>query len=345
MVTANAEPRRRIQFSLKALLLLVALVAVPCGWFKWKWDAKQRERAAIEEIETMGGQISFNWQATEEKDNPPGPKWLRKVLGEDFFAHVTEVLIDSDDITDEWLTHLEPLTQLKYLRIRSNGITDGGVLYLTRFRELVGVGISNADSLDDPTVASGRLITDVGLGHVEALPHLTELWIVSTGVTDAGLIHVERMNGIKSLGLINTFVTDAGLEHLKSLTGLTQLYLASTKVTDAGLPFLRGLTELQILFLTDTHITDAGMAHLSILHKLTLLDLGGTAVTDAGLVHLKSMTQLKELHLQGTAVTDAGLVHLRQLAELRTLALETTAVTDKGVAELETHLPNCQIFR
>jgi len=44
-----------LQFSLKWLFVLVAIVAMPCGWLAWKMEAKRREREAVAEITRLGG--------------------------------------------------------------------------------------------------------------------------------------------------------------------------------------------------------------------------------------------------------------------------------------------------
>src|SRR5258708_6092649 len=107
MTTTAAKPRRRwLQFNLKGLMLLVVVVAIPCGLLKWKLVRKERERAAITEIERLGGWIEYDWQYAD-KNEPPGVEWLRKLLGEDFFSSVVCVDAVGDDFTDDLLANFE----------------------------------------------------------------------------------------------------------------------------------------------------------------------------------------------------------------------------------------------
>jgi hypothetical protein len=223
-MTATAKPRRRwMQFSLKGLMLLVVVAAIPCGWLKWKMVRKARERVAVAEIERVGGQVGYDWEGKKE---PPGSEWLRKLLGDDFFSSVVGVELQGHHVTDEWLTHLEPLSDLSKVSIHS------------------------AD------------ITDVGLAHLARLSNLTDLSLPDTQVTDKGLEHLSKLSRLAQLGLWNTDVTDTGLTDLTKLMQLSFLDLKGTAVSDNGLAHLQGLTGLSVLNLTSTNVTAAGVAEL-----------------------------------------------------------------------------------
>jgi hypothetical protein len=80
---------------------------------------------------------------------PPGPPWLRKLLGDDFFASVgwvslreatdaalkriealarlRELDLTNTSITNAGLEHLKGLTQLKALRLERDHVTDAAV--------------------------------------------------------------------------------------------------------------------------------------------------------------------------------------------------------------------------
>ena len=317
----TAQPRRLwFQFSLKGLMLMVLVAAIPCGWLKWKIDRKARERAAVAEIKRVGGYYGYDWQMARkgyDKGQPPGPVWLRKLLGDNFFSNVVSVsLVDLSglpELTEEWLHLLEPLSELTNIQI-GTPITDDGMRYLMRFTKVKELKLWTSG------------VTDSGLIGLNGLTQLEGLYLERIGGTDAS-------------------VTDASLAQLKGLTKLKTLTLAGTGVTDAGLVHLRALTALEVLNLGDCRVCDAGLIHLERLPLLRELYLYETDVTDSGLVHLKGLTSLDLLYLYGTAVTDAGLVHLKGLTNLETLMLSHTAVTDAGIADLQSALPKCKILR
>ena len=93
MTTATLR-RRWFQFSLKGLMLLVVVVAVPCGWLKWKIDRKSEEREVVAEIQKLGGSVTYAWESSQwyifnvrrrrSDTSPPGASWLHAMFGDDF---------------------------------------------------------------------------------------------------------------------------------------------------------------------------------------------------------------------------------------------------------------------
>src|SRR5487761_285354 len=114
MVVAATPKRRWLQFRVATLLLAVTGIAVACGVLKRKMVSKGRERAAVAEIKRLDGLVFYNWENMFDPNRRvPGPAWLRKALGDDFFAKVMWVQLGQADITDDWLVHLEPLDKLR----------------------------------------------------------------------------------------------------------------------------------------------------------------------------------------------------------------------------------------
>ena len=72
--------RRRFQFGIRSLLVLVVVVAVPCSWMAVKRQQAKREQEAAAAIETMGGHVLWS--------GPSGPAWLRNLLGDDFYKRL-----------------------------------------------------------------------------------------------------------------------------------------------------------------------------------------------------------------------------------------------------------------
>jgi hypothetical protein len=202
---APARKLRWFQYSLRSLFLLVFLVSIGMSWVAVKIERARRQKEAVEEIKKAGGHVSYDYQFDKSGDwlpeaRPPGPAWLRNLLGEDFFATVVMVGLFplNSRVTDAGLEHLKGLTQLEWL-----------------------------DLMDTP-------VTDAGLEHLKGLTQLQELYLGGTKVTDAGLDYLKGLTQLRTLYLGNTPVTDAGLEHLSGLTQLQFLCLENTQVTDEG---------------------------------------------------------------------------------------------------------------
>jgi Leucine-rich repeat (LRR) protein len=225
---AAAIFRRRFQFSLLSLCVLVVAVAVPCSWMAVEMGKAREQREAVEAITKLGGNM-WHEHAPGDQFLPlaeqPAPAWLHELLGDDFFTTVI-VLSGLDEGADAGLAHLAGLPQLK-------------VLYLPSTQ-----------------------VTDAGLAHLAGLAQLRELWLDNTQVTDAGLQHLAGLLQLELLSLNNNHVTDAGLTHLAGLAQFRELWLDNTQVTDAGLAHLEGLTQLRKLWLDGTRVTDEGVKKL-----------------------------------------------------------------------------------
>ncbi len=229
------EPRaprlRWFQYSLRTLFIAVFLVSIGMSWVAVRIERARREREAAAALMKLGGYVLYDYQQDQSGNSlpvadPPGPGWLRNILGENFFATVVCVYLDSSAQRDSDLAPLKELTQLQRLEL------------------------------------SGADVTDAGLEHLKGLTQLQRLVLTGTRVSDAGLEHLRRLTQLQLLNLAHTQVTDAGLEHLKGLAQLKELNLSYTHVTDAGLEHLKGLTQLRALKLRETNVTDEGVKAL-----------------------------------------------------------------------------------
>ena len=233
--------RLRFQFSILSLLVLVVVVAVPFSWLATEMKAARKQREAVEWIEKADGWYSYDYQFDPscnrfQVPEPPGPAWLRKLLGDDLFVDVTGCHFHVAEVGDAGLEHLKGLTQLQGLDLDHS---DGQ-------RRRAG-----APERIDPTPSAGprdqrrrrRAGTPQGVdptSNAQPQRHYgQQRWAGAPQRIDrAPMAWPQRHQG-----------HDAGLEHLKGLTQLQGFELKDTKVSDAGLEHLKGLTELQWLYL------------------------------------------------------------------------------------------------
>jgi hypothetical protein len=260
-MSETRKPRRRwFQYSLRSLLLVMFLASLGMSWVAVRMKRAREEREAVEEIKRFGGYVRYDYEEKYSFESqhsktplpvpgPPGPAWLRNLLGEDFFATVAYVGFSTAS-NNASLEHLKGLTQLKKLDLQCSQITDAGLEHLT--------GLSRLETLD----LYDTRITDTGLERLKGMANLQTLSLGRTKVTDTGLERLKEMGQLTELDLYETRVTDAGLEHLKGLTQLQTLGLDKTRVTDAGLERLKGLTQLRWLRLSVPNVTPKGVERL-----------------------------------------------------------------------------------
>ena len=209
-----APPKRRwfrLQFSLRALLLLMTLVCIVCGaWL----NRAIRQRTAVRRFYELtaarddsypSGEsavtMTYRYRGKNEYYKPIVPKWqhpLRDALGEEAFGEVTGVQLMRTAVTDDDLRLLAAVPTIEYVNLNSTQVTDAGLV------------------------------------HLRACPKLNMLQCDATPITDAGIAELTRHQNLASLSLSGTKITDAGLEHLAKLPKLKELWLRNTAITDAG---------------------------------------------------------------------------------------------------------------
>jgi hypothetical protein len=213
LTPANPEPpkrkRRWFQFGLRTLLIVVTVVAVPSAWLGHKIEQKRRQRDAIEDIRRIGGRVEFGYQLDFDgvplanDRQPPGALWLRKLLGDDFFADAKSVDLSGTEVRDDDLQDLDELPDLEFLGLNGTRITDGGLVHVGELRRLRMLGLTSS------------AISDAGLSHLRGLTRIEMLFIAYNPISDAG---IEKLTCHKALGWLSvgdTEVTDEGVRQFK----------------------------------------------------------------------------------------------------------------------------------
>lgn len=130
------------------------LLAVGIGWVTQR---VQRQRQAVSRIVGYGGHVNYDYQfdgagkfrrdafGNALRDlEPAGPRWLRKLLGDDYFQTPVKVWLESEEgvgFIDAELESLAPslesLPNMKSLSLVGSPITDQGLVHLRGLSQLV----------------------------------------------------------------------------------------------------------------------------------------------------------------------------------------------------------------
>ncbi len=362
-------PRIRLSLSLRMLLLLILVVALGLGW---RVDRARRQRHAIAQVEKYNGYVRFDYEYAGGKEipnaKPKGPKWLRGILGDDYFREVNRVFYVDQPLSDATLAPLADLSEIEELRFLTRlfhgkapvdppagleRLTESGLSRLeglTRLRrldfhdmELTGSmlrHLNRSTQLEELSIFEGDAveggISDEGMPPLGAMPRLRVLSLWCHRITGSCLEPLRGSRSLEELQFYGSPLSDAGFENIGAITSLKDLYFNQVHVSDKNLSALRNLTGLTRLTL-DYHrsnITDAGLVHLSGMTRLEWLELTGSKITGLGLASLKEMKRLKRLCLGWTHVDDAGLEVIAGFPQLEILELHQTRVTDAGLVHL-----------
>ena len=86
----------------------------------------------------LGGKVTYDYEKdpANPTHQPPGPPWLRKLLGNDWFVTVTRVDLGQCPISDAGLEQLQGLPRLQMLDLAWTKVSDEGLGQLDRFPRL-----------------------------------------------------------------------------------------------------------------------------------------------------------------------------------------------------------------
>ena len=351
--------RHWLQFRLRTLMFFITVLSLCLGRHV---ERVHRQRAVAAEVHRRYGRVAYGHHfvssngVSEDYDAiPPGPAWLRRIVGDDFFARITQVQFGGGSAnSDRDLECLAPLTDLEGLVIPLTPISDAGLRYLARFRQLRCLYLV------------GTRITDEGASYLRDLRRLEYLTLTCPNVTDAGLCALPNLGDLQYLDLTGTQITDETLARLTKLANLRCLQLVETRVTDAGLDQLSTLKQLAVLDLQQTATTREARRILrqrlprcmiwppdekgyhfpagTTLGQLRSygieenwthgLCLAGAAIDDDAMCYIATCPNLQQLDLRDTCISDEGLAYLPRLPNLENLYLERTRVSDTGLRNL-----------
>ena len=246
MAVERRARRRWLQFSLGGILALITAIGVALGLYV---NRVQRQREVVALVKQHGGEIAYDYQR-DRKGRPPGPKWARAWLGDDFFSDLIVVSAPGIKTDDSRLSSIGCLRRLVRLDLQD---CTGGDAVFRRFDGLTELKRLNL---------GGTRLSGSGFLALNRLTKLTRLDVHGTKITDASLEALRGMSELEHLDLGDTSIGDAGLEHLRQLPSLRYLNLAGTQVSDRGLKALNAIPALVAISLHGARVTEEGSEQL-----------------------------------------------------------------------------------
>ena len=262
--------RSLVQFRLATLLIAITLVGV---WLGVWTDRANRQKRALAAIAAARGEVHFahEFDAADHgipDAQPPGPKWLRQMIGDDYLQRVAVVYLADTEY---------------YGDLKAFGLSQINNEVLRSFESLPDVEVIQ--------LMHTRAITDAGLSHLRSLKKLQALYLHDCHVTGTGCAQLAALPNLKVLDLSRNPLTPAGLKELRGMTQVVHLTLEDTPVADDDLAALQQLANLSQLDLAGTRVTDAGLVHLEKLTGLRHLSLPDSVTPRAGLRLRQSLPQ------------------------------------------------------
>jgi hypothetical protein len=189
------------RFSLRTLLILLTLL---CVWLGFQVHRVRHQKKVVAAVLGLGGRIRYDGQPSDFEederrvqeemaakmgrprptfvDEPIGPPWLRKLIGDEYFQQIAEIVLvgtnvytDRVEIRDEMLDYITSVRNLEGLTLVTTDLSDGDLARIGNLAELRNLSIRNAP------------ITDAGLEHLRSLHNLWHLSVMETDVTEEGV--------------------------------------------------------------------------------------------------------------------------------------------------------------
>jgi hypothetical protein len=263
---------RWFRFSLRTLLLLITAL---CVWLGVQVKSARRQRDAVANLLKAGAMVRYDYEEVprprpagtpvgrqvsdtmfDQNQLQPGPAWLRKRIGDDYFRSAVAVWLYPPTSTIQ-KSDLDELANLPYIRdfcfdgrdtsIHEEDITALQELHQLEVLQLIRVRVNGSvlARLPNPTRLKRLSLTqsdidDIALERIEKMTELRDLWLDGTHITDAGLQHLRSLKNLGNLFLEAAPITDTGLQHLYDLKTLTFLNLHScSNLSEAGVSKLR----------------------------------------------------------------------------------------------------------
>lgn len=199
--------RRRLQFTVRSLLVLTILVAAPASYLAYRKQRSEAQDRVLRELRECGcGCAKY----------PFDRDWMYDLLGPDYSTEAAGVCIDFDYDANglDYATLHPDLPPAFLLREEANSM---------RAFEL----LSQVDHLSDFFFADGHLTEDraAAISRVRRLKRLT---VIRSTISDGAFAHLARIGGLDRISLEDASFSIEELRHLRSASQLRHLDLQTT---------------------------------------------------------------------------------------------------------------------
>ena len=210
---------------------------IVCVTLGWKVERARKQRDAVTWIQKFErGAVVYDYERDDNgrpvpNAEPPGPKWLLKQLGIDFFADVVYAkLVEATQVSD--VSPLARLTSLESLVLDGAQVSDVTALSgLTSLNELslAYTQVSDVTALSGLTSLEELYLDRTPVSDVTALSGLTSLKMLhlwDTQVSD--VTPLDRLTSLEKLDIEGTQVSENAVENLRRALPQCVIYPAST---------------------------------------------------------------------------------------------------------------------
>lgn len=273
--------------------------------------------------------------------------WLKKIGANCSFddadrSRLTKVGFASSPITDDDLSKLKALPEIKELVFWKNDLSDEGLVHLADMENIESLTVHLAS------------VTDDGLKHLRGLKKLRFLHLDGVNVTGEGFTHLahlpelrqvrwysktenlKHLQHLKALEEFRFFWRESDLAHLRNVPQIRRLEIwglpPQEKLPDRWLESLEHLKRLESIRFEWVRLTPTAVDFLAAMPKLRELSLSAVALEAGALERFSKMTRLEKLELKeaGRWLTDKALAQFSGCLKLRYLDLSnnTRSKTD-----------------
>ena len=204
--------RRRRQYSLRTLFVVVTIGCVVFSWFGWQMQRARRQQRAVAAVRENSGTVYYDYESGRWSKSPAAARnltWFEQIVGIDFTCDVVRVDLNASPVSD--VSFLSGLASVRTLYLIGNQVSD--ISALSHMKDL------EALYLTDTPVSN--------LAPLAELSHLRRLDLNNTPVVD--VTPLAGLNNLEQLHLHFTQVHDVSA--LAGLTNLQYLNLINTQVS------------------------------------------------------------------------------------------------------------------